>query len=165
MRPFMPVLVLPLMAPAVLAAPWQTGTMDPEDPTYLAYQLDPENESILIVDCYHFLGSPGIWVLANKAWEQTTSYAPEVEPEFAVDGIEIVAPKFHYYDYQGREGIFAGPLSELEAFSSLYSAIFYAEQSITISYFDKRATFSAEGAAEAITSVEEACGFEATAQY
>jgi|GEM_PF-6621810 len=151
-----PICMLLFLTSPALAAPWQLGMTDPDDPTYLAYQEDTESGAILIIDCYEMLASSGIWVLANKAWEETTSYAPFVEPVFTVDGVGIVAPKFHFYEYHGREGIYAGPLSEFEAFSSIYSAIFYAEQSIAVSYFDKRATFSAEGVME----VETVCGVE-----
>ena len=146
-----------LIASPALAAPWDTGVLDPDDPAYIAFQFDPATGAILMVECYYDLASYGIWVIADEPWDATASYAPNVAPVFMIDGTPVVSPSFTFYEFDGQEGIAANDFSEQEAFFGLLDAIYAASESISVSYFDKRASFSAEGVIEAIGAVEWAC--------
>ncbi|NMA98489.1 MAG: hypothetical protein GX970_10340 [Phyllobacteriaceae bacterium] len=139
------------------AAPWVSATISPEDPLVIAYQTDAKSGLNLTFECYPALALLTIYVISDANWDEGASYADVVLPVFIIDGVQYGTHEFDFMNWEGYESISSECQAGYEGFMELYQAIYQARGEINVSYFDKSATFSAEGAKAAIDTVENAC--------
>ena len=123
---------------------------------YAAFQIDESGDFVLSVECYE--GSPPVITVATPfLWDQTASYAPDVPATFVIDGAEISDVLF-YFDFSlDGEDLVAFPDGQEAAFRGLIEAFGSARDTIALSYFDKSASFSADGATEALFTLLDGC--------
>jgi hypothetical protein len=155
--PFLGLLLAALAVPAV-AAPWQTmDLMEGEMQLRYAFQADDSQQYQFAVSCV--VGSAGysMFVLTPEPWEETTSYAPDVQLTMSFDG--ELRPNLQFFFANGsglvtvayRQENFEGELGQL-------LAMLKAASRFEVSYFDKNLSFSGEGSSAAIKTIERACG-------
>lgn len=140
------------------AAPWTTEKFDTGViVSYTAAQSDAADEYYLVVQCI----VPGRWDIYVESpidWDDKASYAPDVPATFGIDGVEIRDVAFIFDDRSFTEGIVAYAKGQERPFEALLDAIASASSAIDLGYFDKRTSFSSEGATTAIQYVKDSCG-------
>lgn len=141
---------------AVQAEPWRLDRLRIEAGTfYSAVQFDADGDYALVVECHQETGDYQLFVESPYEWETGASYAPEVPAILTVDGVELSDVPFHFDDKQLMEGIRAD--TSAAGFRELLLRLANAGGEIRLNYFDRAATFSAEGAAEALFALDEGC--------
>ena len=143
---------------AMAAEPWEFLTLDEDtSPLYMAVQLDPATGLVLVVDCFYDLNEFSIAVTHEEAYDETASYPPSVQAQWVVDGELVNAPALAF-ENRGDLALSAYEYDDDTRFETLYEAIRGARDNVTVSYSDTVAVFDATGVAEAVASVEQACG-------
>ena len=151
-------LALMIASPSLCAAaPWKTEKFDTGViVSYSAIQSDAAEDYYLVVQCI-VPGSWDIYVESPIDWDDKASYAPDVPATFGIDGVEISNVAFVFDDRSFTEGIVAYAKGQELPFEALRDAMASASSAIDLGYFDKRTSFSSEGASAAIQYVKDSC--------
>lgn len=154
---------LPIAAMTVLAtafaaqaAPWRVDSYTINPGTFHdAVQYDSTEDFVLVVQCHEESGVFDLYVESPYDWEEGASYAPEVPAVVTVDGVEVTDVMFRFDERQIIEGITAD--NTTPAFTALLERLLTATGEIRLDYFDRSATFSAEGIEEALYILVGSC--------
>lgn len=150
-------LIATTAGPAV-AGPWRIDSFTINPGTFhSAVQFTETEDYALVVECHEETGRFEIFLESPFDWEPGASYAPEVPTTMTIDGVASTDVMFHFDERQLYEGIVASPDGQAEAFGRLLDALSQAGDTVTVSYFDKQATFSAEGLSVALLSLGGSC--------
>lgn len=156
-RPILAATLLLASAGVAHAEPWRTDSLSLQSGTvYSASVLDAEGDYALVVECKSN-GAFNIWIESPFDWDVDASYAPEVPTVFLIDGTEISDVMFQFDSRQLGEGIVAYSKDQPAAFENLLTALRSAADGIGFSYFDRTATFTAEGSSAAILFLQDSC--------
>lgn len=137
------------------ASAWEYGEVS--GLMYYAFQRDSTGLYALVIDCEAGFGEYTIAIETQEAWEETTSYAPEVPVKFTIDGTQFSTDSFRFVNRGGFLAVELYEYADTDAFSTLDSAIYQAERQIAVSYFDKSLTFATDDVVSAIDAVELTC--------
>jgi len=153
----LPGLLFAALALPALAAPWQTlEVQQGEVQLRYAYQVDDTQQYRLAVSCIIGSGGHGLFVQTPEAWEDTTSYAPQVPLAMSFDG----SPRPNLLFAFANGGGFLMVVHERESFAGerdqLLDAL-KATSRVDVSYFDTLLSFSGEGSRAAIEAIDSAC--------
>lgn len=157
MRTLLAVCILLATSGAALAEPWRLESYTINPGTFhSAAQFDSSGDYVMVVQCHQETGVFELYVESPYDWDFEASYAPEVPAVLGVGGVDVADVMFYFDDKQMGEGIRADNTGE--AFGRLLDRLASATDPITLNYFERSATFSAEGIHHALMSLASSCG-------
>lgn len=144
------------------AAAWQYHEHWGELDTWIrASDFDSTNAYELTVNCSDlFPDESDIAIDTQEDWNDTTSYASDVQLILTVDGVALAPLKAKFMNMSGKVSIVASELDETgvrPAFAALQGAL----EGIQVAYFDTGLSFSAQGNKQMIGKFLETCNGEA----
>lgn len=141
---------------AAQAEPWRVDsyTIDPGT-FHSAVQSDLEGAYALIVQCHEETRVFEVLLESPFDWETGASYAPEVPAVVTINDFPMTDVMFYFDERSWSEGIRAD--NSTEAFRTLLERLLRAEGEIQVRYFDRSATFSAEGIEDALMALVGSC--------
>ena len=151
------------------------GAPDFSDTYIEASQIDPAGRFALVYGCSSKTKVRYVRVYSSEAFEDTTSYAPEVPLKLAIDGKPAGEFSFrfqkmpHYARVQGARGrslvtVDMIAWSDTKNLDNLLAAMRSAKDSIAVSYFDKSMRFSTEPSNAVFGNVDTQCGARTSAR-
>lgn len=144
-------------ASLAVSAPWATDTIESDGDIVgeTAYQWeDGGGNGLFGYECDAFFGFEAFYVQTEERYEETTSYAPDVPTMFIVDGDAYQVTGI----FQNRDGyLFTYYEATEDGFYELFDRLLIAKRNITVSFFDKRFSYSADGAGRALSTASELC--------
>jgi hypothetical protein len=156
-KAFLAAVLVLASASAAVAGPWQTDSIFDGDDLIgdTAYQWEDSVDNVLLgYDCDAMLGFEALYVQIDEQYDATTSYAPEVPTTFTVDGVAFDVSGV----FENRDGYLFTYYDGLEdGVFELVEQLLIAKDSVTVSFFDKRYSFSAEGIGAALSTASELC--------
>jgi hypothetical protein len=158
--------------PASVKPGWTVSTRgapDMSDSYIEASQIDSTGRFALVYGCSTRTKVRYVRIYTSEAFEDTTSYAPEVPLKLSVDGRAAGEFSFrfqkmpHYVRVQGARGrslvtVDLTAWSETKNLDRFLTAMRAAKASIAVSYFDKSMQFPAEGGYQALIGIAKQCG-------
>ena len=157
MKALLAAAVILASASAALAEPWQTDSSFDGDELIgeTAYQWEDSGGNVLLgYECDAMWGLEAFYVQLEERYDETTSYAPDVPTTFTVDGNSYPLTGI----FQNREGyLFAYYDGVDDSFFDLFDRLLIAKDSVTVAFYDKSFSFSAEGIGGALSTASELC--------
>lgn len=145
-----------LTASAAAAAAWKVESYTINPGTFhTAAQEDTTGDYFLVVRCHEESDVFEVYVESPFDWEPDASYAPEVPAVLTIDGFAVTDVMFYFDDRSWTEGIRAD--NSTEQFKMLLERLLRAQDAIDLQYFDRTATFPAEGIEDALYSLAGSC--------
>lgn len=144
-------------ASSASAEPWQTDYFEADGEVVgtTAYQwIDGEGEVLMGYECDALFGLESLYVQTEDRWDSTAGYAPDVPTTFTVDGTPYPLTGI----YQNRdEYVFTFYDGIDDGFFALFDRLLVATGTITVAFYDKSYSFSAEGISEAMSEASASC--------
>ena len=164
--------------PASVKPGWTVSTRGAPDlsDTYIeASQIDPAGRFALVYGCSSKTKVRYVRVYSSEAFEDTTSYAPEVPLKLAIDGKPAGDFSFrfqkmpHFARVQGARGrslvtVDMMAWNDTKNLDRLLAAMRSAKSSIGVSYFDKSMRFSTEPSNGIFGNVDTQCAARTSAR-
>ncbi len=164
--------------PASVKPGWTVSTRSAPDfsDSYIeASQIDPTGRFALVYGCSSKSKVRYVRVYTSEAFEDTTSYAPEVPLKLSIDGKPAGEFSFrfqkmpHFARVQGARGRSLETVdmiawNDTKNLDRLLAAMRNAKSSISVSYFDKSMRFATEPANANFGNVDTQCGVRTSAR-
>ena len=143
------------------AAAWQYHEYWSEVDTWImASELDITSAYQLSVNCSDmFTEIAYIAIDTDAAWDDSTSYAPEVLLTLAVDGTALEPLHGKFEQHSGKVAIVASELDDVSLRAAV-AALRDAATSIEASFFDTSLTFTTQGSRPMVSRFLETCNGE-----
>lgn len=143
------------------AAAWQYHEYWGEIDTWImASELDITSAYQLSVNCSDmFTEAAYIAIDTNEAWDDTTSYAPEVLLTLTLDGAALEPLHAKFEQHSGKVAIVASELDDVSVRAAV-AALRDAASTIEASFFDTSLGFTTQGNGPMVSRFLETCNGE-----
>lgn len=137
---------------STVAAPW---VFEADETSRSAYQwVDGSANVLLGYECDSVWQIDGFYIQTEDQFDPAAGYAPDVPTQFVIDGV----PQAVTGVFQDRDGyVFTYYGVSFDGAVPLFNSLIAAEDRIDVQFYDKSYSFSAEGAAEAISQAAVGC--------
>ena len=144
-------------AAVAFAEPWQTDSFESEGELVglTAYKWEDGVDNVLFgYECDALFGLESLYVQTEDLYDDTAGYAPDVPTTFTVDGASYQLTGI----FQNRDGyVFTFYDGIDDGFFDLFDRLLLATDTITVAFYDKRFSFSAEGIGDALAEASAGC--------